>query len=152
MRKAFTVIGVVLLLAVLIQFFLAGTGAFDTATREKSFEPHRMFGYVVFVLAIVLTMVGALARLPKRLVGMAGLATGLIALQAVIAVIAEAVEHSGPAGNTVGELVFGLHAVNAVVIIGLIGNIVRRSRAASAPERPNAPGLRGNPGAGVGAP
>lgn len=152
MRKAFTVIGVVLLLAVLIQFFLAGSGAFDTATREKAFEPHRMFGYVVFVLAIVLTIVGALARLPKRLVGMSGLATGLIALQAVIAVIAEAVEHSGSAGNTVGELVFGLHAVNGVVIIGLIGNIVRRSRGTSTPGSPEAPGLRGNPGAGVGAP
>lgn len=152
MRKAFTVIGVVLLLAVLIQFFLAGSGAFDTATREKAFEPHRMFGYVVFVLAIVLTVVGASARLPKRLVGMAGLATGLIALQAVIAVIAETVEHSGPAGNTVGELVFGLHGVNGVVIIGLIGNVVRRSQGTRTPEPPNAAGLRGNPGAGVGAP
>lgn len=152
MRKAFTVIGVVLLLAVLIQFFLAGSGAFDTATREKAFEPHRMFGYVVFVLAIVLTVVGASARLPKRLVGMAGLATGLIALQAVIAVIAETVEHSGPAGNTVGELVFGLHGVNGVVIIGLIGNVVRRSRGTRTPEPPDARGLRGNPGAGVGAP
>lgn len=136
MRKVFTVVGVALLLAVVVQFFLAGSGAFDTATREKAFEPHRIFGYVVFVLAIVLTIVGAFARVSRRLVGLAGLATGLIALQAVIAVIAEAVEHSGSAGNTgntVAQLVFGLHAVNGVVIIGLIGSLVRRSREAIAP-------------------
>lgn len=133
MRRVFTVIGIVLLFAVVVQFFLAGSGAFDTATREKAFEPHRIFGYVVFVLAILLTIVGASARLPRRLVGMAGLAAGLIALQAVIAIIAEAVEHSGPGANTVAELVFGLHAVNGVVILGLIGNVVRRSRGTMPP-------------------
>jgi hypothetical protein len=40
MRKAFTGLAILLLMAVVVQFFLAASGAFDTAPNVESFQPH----------------------------------------------------------------------------------------------------------------
>lgn len=127
MRKAFTGLAIVLLLAVVAQFFLAASGAFDTAPNEESFQPHRALGYGIILVAILTTIAAALARVPGRLIGMAGLVAGLTVLQSVIRAAAKAFGDSGPAG----QLVFGLHAVNGLAIVAVTGMIVRQARALS---------------------
>jgi asparagine N-glycosylation enzyme membrane subunit Stt3 len=124
MKRAFTGLAALLLLAVIAQFYLAASGAYDTAPVEESFQPHRTLGYVILVFALVLTIAAAIARMPRRLVGLAGLVTGLVIGQSVIREVARAVGDASSGGH----LVFGLHAINGLVIIGVIGMIVRQSR------------------------
>ncbi|WP_280249460.1 DUF6220 domain-containing protein [Nocardia abscessus] len=124
MKRAFTGLAALLLLAVIAQFYLAASGAYDTAPVEESFQPHRTLGYMILVFALVLTIAAAIARMPRRLVGLAGLVTGLVIGQSVIREVARAVGDASSGGH----LVFGLHAINGLVIIGVIGMIVRQSR------------------------
>ncbi|ADB31119.1 hypothetical protein Kfla_2029 [Kribbella flavida DSM 17836] len=128
MRRFFVVLAAVLMLAVFAQFFLAAMGAFDTAPKEESFGPHRVLGYVILLFAVVLTVLAAVTRLPGRLIGMTGLAGGLVLLQAVIAAVANAFGDAGAAGSTAGKVVFGLHALNALIIFGVVEDVLRRAR------------------------
>lgn len=121
MKKVFTVLAGLLFLTVIAQFFLAASGAFDNAPVEEAFQPHRMLGYTIFVLAIVVVIVGAIARMPGRIIGIAGVVVGLVLLQVAIAEIAEAV-------GAAGHIVFGLHALNALAIGGASETVVQRSR------------------------
>lgn len=121
MKKVFTVLAGLLFLAVIVQFFLAATGAFYDAPIAEAFQPHRMLGYAIFVLAIVVTVFGAIARIPGRIVGITGLVVGLVLLQVVIAETAEAI-------GAAGHIVFGLHALNALAIMGASETVVQRSR------------------------
>jgi Family of unknown function (DUF6220) len=132
MRKAFAGLAALLMLVVVVQFFLAGMGAFDTAPNEESFAPHRALGYWTVLLAVVLTVVAALARMPGRLIGLSGLVAGLGILQPVIGVVAKAFGDSEQT-TTAGQLVFGLHTVNALVIIAVAHNVFRQARKLTAP-------------------
>lgn len=137
MKRVFTGLAGLLLLAVIAQFYLAASGAFDKAPIEEAFQPHRMLGYAILGLAVVLVVAGAVARVPGRLIGMAGLVVGLVLVQSLIREVAKAFGDGSP----VGDLVFGLHAVNALAIVGVIGTLVRRSRqgAAATPAEPRQP-------------
>ncbi|RZU75473.1 hypothetical protein EV384_4016 [Micromonospora kangleipakensis] len=127
MRKVFVGLATLLVLVVVAQFYFAGSGAFSTAPNDESFRPHRALGYVIFLLPVLMAIVAALARMPGRLVGMAGLVAGLTVVQVVIAQLAKAFGDGDSA--TVGQLVFGLHAVNGLVIMAVVGMIVRQARA-----------------------
>jgi hypothetical protein len=129
MRKIFAALVALLMLAIVLQFLLAASGAFDTATRDESFAPHRALGYGILLFAVLLTPISALARMPGRLIGMTGLVAGLTALQGVIRAIASAFDETGGGTTSAGELVFGLHAVNALIILAIVGRILRRTRA-----------------------
>jgi hypothetical protein len=124
MRKAFTGLASLLLLVLIAQFFLAASGAFDEAPNDESFQPHRALGYGIILLAVVVTIVAAVARMPARVIGMTGLVAGLAAIQSVIRVLA------GAFGDA-GQIVFGLHAVNGLIMVAVLGRIVRLSRAAA---------------------
>jgi hypothetical protein len=128
MRKAFTGLTVVLLVAVAAQFFLAASGAFDTAPNDEAFQPHRALGYGIALYALLLTVVAAVARMPGRLIGLTGLVAGLALVQGVIRAFAHAFDATGDTTTTAGQLVFGLHAVNALVIVAVIVMIVRQAR------------------------
>jgi len=128
MRKAFTGLAAVLMVAIVIQFFLAASGAFDTASTEEAFRPHRMFGLATVLLAVLLTVLGAVARLPGRLIGRAGLVAGLGVLQAVIVVVAKAFGDAGES-TAAGQLVFGLHAVNGLMMMAVVRTVLQESRA-----------------------
>lgn len=134
MRKIFAALATLLVLAVVAQFFLAAAGAFDTEPNDESFAMHRALGYGILLFAIVLTLFAALARMPGRIVGMAGLAAGLALLQGVIRAIAAAFDETGGGSSTGGELVFGLHALNALAIMALAGMITRQARELARPE------------------
>jgi Kef-type K+ transport system membrane component KefB len=135
MRKVFTGLTALLMLAVVLQFFLAGSGAFDTAPNDESFGPHRALGYLILLLAVVAALVGALARIPGRLLGRTVLIVGLALLQPVIAGLASALNDSGGGATSAGKLVFGLHAVNGLIIAAVLATIVRRARELSNPTR-----------------
>ncbi|WP_021592568.1 DUF6220 domain-containing protein [Actinomadura welshii] len=127
MRKIIAGLAAVLVLAIAVQFFLAGSGAFDTAPNDDAFRPHRALGYMVVLLALLTTLTAALGRLPGRLVGLAGLLTALGIGQPVIATVAKAFGDTGDT-TTAGRLVFGLHAVNGLIMMGVAGGILRQAR------------------------
>jgi hypothetical protein len=118
-------------LVVVAQFFLAASGAFDTAPKDEFFQPHRALGYGIVLFATLLTIIAALARMPGRLIGMTGLIAGLGVGQALIRAIADAFNGPGDTSTTAGKLVFGLHAVNGLIIMTAAGTVARRARALS---------------------
>jgi len=129
LRRVFAGLATLLVLAVVAQFFLAASGAFNTAPNDESFQPHRALGYPIFLLAVLMTIVAALARMPGRIIGMAGLVAGLIVVQVVIAVLAKAFNDTGDTSTTAGQFVFGLHAINGLIILAVAGNVTRKARA-----------------------
>jgi Family of unknown function (DUF6220) len=129
MRRVFALLATLLVLAFVAQFFLAASGAFDTAPNDESFQPHRALGYVIFLLAVLLTILAALVRMPGRLIGMTALVAGLTVVQVLIAVLARAFNDTGDSSTTAGQLVFGLHAINGLIVLAVAGTVVRRARA-----------------------
>lgn len=137
MRKVFLGLAMLLMAAVLVQFFLAASGAFATAPKESAFAPHRVLGYSILAFAVVLTIVAAVARMPGRIIGMSGLVAGLVVVQSLIATLAEAFSDSEDKSTVAGQIVFGLHAINGLIILGAAERIIRRARALStAPAQP----------------
>lgn len=139
LRRVFAVLATLLALLVVAQFFLAASGAFNTAPKDESFQPHRALGYGIVLFALLLTIVAALARLPRRLIGMTGLVAGLGIGQGLIAAAADAFNGAGDTSSTAGTLVFGLHAINALAILAAAGNAARRARALSRSARTGQP-------------
>jgi Family of unknown function (DUF6220) len=127
MRKVFAGLALLLMLAVVAQFFFAASGAFNTAPKEESFGAHRALGYGLILFSVLTTVAAALARVPGRLIGMTGLVAVLVIVQVVIRGVAAAVGETA----TAGQLIFGLHAVNGLVIMALVAMIVRRTRGLS---------------------
>lgn len=138
MRRFFAGLAILQVLAVVAQFFLAAGGAFATASNDESFQTHRMLGAGIVLLAVLVTVVAAVARMPGRLIGMSGLVAGLAVVQAVIRMIAAAFDDAG-GSTTVGELVFGLHAVGGLAIVAVAMRIVRQARQLSGPGTPVRP-------------
>lgn len=117
----FAVLAAVLVLMIVAQFFLAASGAFDTAPNDESFQPHRALGYGIVLAGLVLTVVAALARVPGRLIGLTALVAGLGVLQGLIRAVAAAFDDAGP-------VIFGLHAVNGLAIMAVAGMVARQAR------------------------
>jgi heme A synthase len=145
-RKVFALLAALLVSLVVAQFYLAASAAFDTAPNDESFQMHRALGYGVVLLAIVLTIVAALARMPARLIGMTGLVAGLAVVQGLIRALAGAFNDTGDTSTTAGQLVFGLHAINALIILAVAGAVARRARAlprSAVTDRQAGPGVSG---------
>lgn len=128
MRKVFAALATLLMLAVVAQFFLAASGAFNTAPHDESFNLHRTLGYGILLFAVLLTVIAAVARMPGRLIGMTGLVAGLTLVQGVIRGIASALGDDGGGTTATGDLVFGLHGVNGLIIMAVVGLILRNAR------------------------
>ncbi len=141
MRKVFALLVTLLELVVVVQFFLAAKGAFDSAPREEAFALHRTLGYTIVLLAVLLALAAAFLRMPGRIVGLTGVVAGLTVLQPVIRAVAVAVGQDGTTTTTVGELLFGVHAVNAMVIMVMLASVERLAREGSdrAPDATAAP-------------
>lgn len=131
MRRVFALLATLLVLVVVAQFFLAASGAFDTAPKDESFQPHRALGYGIVLFAVLLTIVAALARMPGRLIGMTALVAGLGVGQGLIRAVADAFNDTGDTSTTAGKLVFGLHAINGLIILAVAETVARRARALS---------------------
>ncbi|HET7703909.1 MAG TPA: DUF6220 domain-containing protein [Candidatus Limnocylindrales bacterium] len=88
---------------IVIQVFLAGLGVFDSPQR---FLAHRDFGYLFGWLSLVALLIAAIGRLPRRLIGLAGLTLVQMALQSVLILFRE----DAPA-------LAALHPVNGVLLL-----------------------------------
>lgn len=108
---AFRVLAIITTLAILIQFFMAGQGAFHDFQTNKhdGYAIHEKLGYVIAILGLVMAVVGALARLGGRAIGMAAVLFVLAApVQALLAGLGK---HHSEIG--------ALHAFDGALILGL---------------------------------
>lgn len=107
-RKAFTPGTWLLLVAVLVQFLLAGMGIFGDASFF--FWHASVNAAVVFFLPLLLVLVGLLGRVPRRLLWLTAAISGLVVLQSILI---------APYRMALGEplrAIASLHVVNAILI------------------------------------
>ena len=100
-------------IAVLVQVFLAGVGAFGDHARNvanaTSFDPHRALGTVLGVVAVALFLVALAARASRStVIGALLLAILTLAVQAALA-------NGGDSNKWIG----GLHAFDGMLILVL---------------------------------
>jgi hypothetical protein len=79
-RALYAGVALLLPLALLVQVFLAGLGVFD---GPQAFATHRDVGYTLTVVPIVLAVLGLVARVPRRLTGLAVVIFAQFLLQSV---------------------------------------------------------------------
>jgi hypothetical protein len=134
-------------LAVIAQIAGAAYGAFYSADKLSSqsgpdeqklvsetafdhgFAFHTGFGYLIFLMTVVLLLIALAARLGKRGVLLALAVPVLVAVQIVLAWASEGTHGIGV-----------LHGLNALVIFGLTGYLTREAwQAERAPEAAAAP-------------
>ncbi|MFC4108634.1 DUF6220 domain-containing protein [Micromonospora zhanjiangensis] len=136
MRKTFAGLAILLVLVVVAQFYFAAAGGFSTDPDRSAYRPHHALGYVIFTLPLVMAAVAALARLPRRLVGLPVLTAGLTSVQVLLGSLARGLG-DGADSSTAGEIVFGLHGITGLAVLALAGLIARLSWTLSAaPARP----------------
>jgi hypothetical protein len=107
---AFLVLGVV-------QIFLAGVGVFNLngeklgTPGETAFDPHRVLGFVMGVVAVIILVLALIARAGSRAIILSVLLVLLTALaQSILADLGEDTPFFG-----------GLHAFDGLVILGIAG-------------------------------
>jgi hypothetical protein len=118
----------ILTAAVVLQIFLAGYGAFDTADKlseegssindksfEDSFGPHMGLGYLIFFGTLVLLLISFGARGRQRILRSLAV-VGLLVVQILLAWF----------GGSVPYVFGGLHPLNAFIILGFLGSITYR--------------------------
>jgi Family of unknown function (DUF6220) len=127
--KAFAAIyrvwATILTVAVVVQIFFAGFGAFDTVHKasngtvdndsvETSFGAHIGLGYLILLGTLIFVLISFGTRDRKRIYRALGV-FALLFLQVVLASAGESTPFVG-----------GLHPVNAFIILGLLGSITYR--------------------------
>jgi len=113
-----------------VQFFLAGLGAFTTVHNKQysdnNFGPHGVLGTVLVVVALVIAVLAAIGRWSPTATRLSGALLALMVLQFVL----------GVAGAGSAPVLGGLHAVNAVLIVAVVYLLMRgthhRTKAATA--------------------
>jgi Family of unknown function (DUF6220) len=123
-------LAVLILAAIVVQFFLAGYGVFggrtsDTSTTRfaevSTLDAHRVLGDLIILLALILVLVALVAGKRGSDMGHAGGLFILTLLQSVLAHL----------GTHTGALFGGLHVLNALAILALAGRIVATTRRAA---------------------
>jgi hypothetical protein len=133
MRKLYVGLTGLLLLALVVQFYLAATGAFTRPQDDGSFALHDLNGTMVIPLLTVLAVVAAaLAKAPGRLIGLTALPLGLVIAQILIVVLGRALNGYADTTTPVGVAIMGLHALNGLALLGVAATVLRRARALAA--------------------
>lgn len=121
MVRIFRVAAIVTVVVVVVQFFLAGWGAFHAvhagvaAKDTSAYDPHKVVGNVIAVLSLVLLILAIVAKLGRRLIGMA----------AVLFVLAGPVQPLlAGLGEDSGAFWGALHAFVGAAILGLTSNLI----------------------------
>ena len=104
-------VALIYLVGVVVQFFLAGQGAFGAT----SYDTHQAFGYVLGILSIGIFVLAVIGKVPRDLVTLAAVLLGLNVVQVLVV-------HANV------DDIAALHAVNALAIAGVALALVRRSR------------------------
>jgi len=104
-----------------VQFFLAGLGAFTTVHNKKfsdsNFDAHAGLGTLLVVLALIILLVALVTR-RQRAIQLSGALFGLMIVQFIL----------GTVGADTAAWVGGLHAVNALLILAVTGLTIRDAR------------------------
>ncbi|HEX7835221.1 MAG TPA: DUF6220 domain-containing protein [Pseudolysinimonas sp.] len=132
MRKAYFVITILLLIAVVAQFYFAALGVFGPEGEDDElFIFHRIFGSMVLpALSVLAVVFAALSRAGARTVLLAALPIVLIGVQYLLFVLGGVIGRWEDEHHTVGgAVILGLHAVNALAIMGAIIRLVVGARA-----------------------
>jgi hypothetical protein len=112
---------------IVVQFFLAGLGAFTTIHNKKfndnNFGPHVILGTVLVVLSLLILIVALVGRWSPQATKMSAALFGLMVVQLLLGVVG---------GNT-APWVGGLHAANALLVTGVAYLLVRHARQNPAP-------------------
>src|SRR3954447_22016099 len=116
MRKVFIITSTVVLAAVLAQFYLAGVGAFSRPATADAWSAHRAGALGVLALALLNTVVAALARAGGRIIALAALPIGLVFVQFVLVGIGNALGASPTDRTGLPLYVVALHAVNGLAV------------------------------------
>ena len=99
---------------IVVQFFLAGLGAFTTVHdkrfNDNNFGAHGLLGTLLVVIALVIAVVALIGRWSSTATKLSAALFGLMILQFVL----------GVAGAGSAPVLGGLHAVNALLIVGVV--------------------------------
>lgn len=106
----------VFLAGLLIEFYLAGAAIFGVGL---SFEPHRMLGTGLAILAILFPILALIGRLGRKLIGFSLVLVFLTIVQVVLPSLR---------GNV--PWIAALHPVNALALMGISAMLRRNGRAA----------------------
>jgi hypothetical protein len=138
MRKALVIVSILLLVAFALQFVFAAVGAFTKPAGDGAYALHSVNGSAVIPALTLLTILFAvLAKAPGRLIGLAVLPLGLVVVQALLAMFANAATDAAGASTPFGLTIAGLHAVNGIVAVHVVVGVLRGARALASP----APGV-----------
>ena len=110
-RVIFFALAAFYLAGVVVQFFLAGLGAFGATT----FDAHRGLGFALGIGSLAMLVLALFGRLPRFLVLLTVLLVGLNVLQSILA-------------NIDVEEIAALHVVNALAIVYVAHELMQRSR------------------------
>ena len=123
-RKVFVVLAWSFVVAVAIQFLLAGLGILG----GESLEPHRQWGFVALHLIPVLMLIAAIVgRMGRTVIGMTIGVFVLVFLQPLFA-----------ASDLEPQWLRSLHVLNALLIAGLGYDLARRASSTFRAARPQA--------------
>lgn len=137
MRKVHFVLSVLVLAAVVLQFYLAGVGVFSMP-EDELFGLHSANGRFVLSALLLLNIPAAALSHGRTLRYALGL-VGLLALQTLIFVLAIVTTGANPFEDvvisTAGTVILSFHALNGLVILGVSVQLVRRTYALALPRR-----------------
>jgi len=119
----FAYLAALLVLGIVVQFFLAGLGAFGIAGHKDledatSLDPHRALGHILAGVAILMFIAALVARTSKA----------KIWVSILIALLTELVQTALASGGEDHHWVGGLHALDGLIILGLAGWMHKVSR------------------------
>ncbi|MBQ1018604.1 hypothetical protein KBX71_12125 [Micromonospora sp. D93] len=134
MRKAFVIVSVLSLAAFALQFVFAAVGGFTRPTGDDAYALHSVNGMAVIpVLTVLTALFAALAKAPGRLIGLAILPIGLVVLQPLIAMLAEAFTDASGVSTPLGLTIGGLHALNGIIAVHVVVGVLRGARQLAVP-------------------
>jgi hypothetical protein len=128
-RKAYSVVGALILLGYALQLYFIAAGIFTIIQADdnqksiySAFQQandsflgiHALNGWIIGILIIVVFALSFAARFPRRTIGMTGALLVLYIVQFLLA-------HTGIAALS------ALHGINALVLIGLTGVLTGRN-------------------------
>ncbi|HEX5729130.1 DUF6220 domain-containing protein [Microbacterium sp.] len=130
MRKVFSIVSILAVLAVVLQFYFAGVGVFSIP-EEGLFGIHGNNGRIVLPILFILSLItAAIARAGKRTIWLTVIAILLLALQTVIFILTGVIFNVSPESAEIplaATLTASLHALNGVAILALTSVIARRA-------------------------
>ncbi|RLP93371.1 DUF6220 domain-containing protein [Micromonospora sp. CV4] len=129
MRKAFVLASTLLLVSFVLQFIFAAVGGFTRPAGDGAYALHSVNGMAVIpVLTLLTALFAALAKAPGRLIGLAILPIGLVVVQALIAMLANASTDAAGASTPLGLTIAGLHALNGIIAVHVVVGVAQAAR------------------------